>query len=163
MALDRAGITTAFADMLKADTGTLYGVGKLLSIIEDKMVEFSKAKVSNLKPYGLYLWTSSEGTRSVRSQNEDTDYNINMRFEAVATKIETAKDRLDDAYERVKYLTNDQMWTGLNLTQYYTDSNRRIDNIEPIISEMPEPDEIEGQHLIVEIEGAILVTINRWK
>lgn len=163
MALDRDGIAAAFADMLKADTTTLYGASKLVQIIDPNPIRFTKAKINNSKPVGIYLWAEPEDTVDVRSQNTDEQFIINMRFEGINLDPQNAEKQIDDAYEQVKLLTNTQMWNGQMMTAYYTDSNAQIFNIEPITSTLPPPEPVENQRIVIEIEGAVLVEVNRWR
>jgi hypothetical protein len=160
--LDRYGISTAIANMLIADGSILYGSGRLLQIIEPSPIEFSNAKVDNHNQYGLYLWAEPEDTVDVRAHNGDDSYIINMRFEGIELDPYTAVKAIDNAYERVKFLVNSQMWQGQYLTDYYTDSKANVINIEPITSVLPPPIEGETNHVVIEIDGAIRIEINRW-
>jgi len=164
MALDRIGIATSFANMLKADTSTLYGSNKLLQIIDPNPVNFSNAKVNAKRAqYGLYLWVNDETTNVCRSQNTDEIFTINMRFEAIEMDILAAITNIDHAYERVKLLANTQMWNGLILSQYYSDSNAQIINIDVLASGFPPPKKNENSIIVTEIESAIQIEINRWR
>jgi hypothetical protein len=162
MALDKNGISTAIADCLKADTGTLYGTSKLLQIIEGDPRKFDKAKIDNKNRYALYLWCRNQDPLEIRSQNEYTNYFVNVRIEGLETNPQTALQNMDDAWERIAYLINNQMWAGLYMTSYYTDANAQIYNIEPTTAVLPEPEQKES-FLTCECEGAILVQVNRWK
>ncbi len=162
-ALDRNGISTAFANMLKNDTSILYGASNFLQIIEPNPIRFAKAKVNNSDRYGLYLWAEPEDTQDVRSQNEDEQFIINMRFEGINLDPENAEKQIDDAYQRVKVLVNTQMHDGQMMTDWYTDTRAQIFNIEPVTSSLPAPEPEGNQKITIEIEGAILVEVNRWR
>jgi hypothetical protein len=161
-ALDKSGVSIAIADMLKADTTTLYGTGNLLQIIEPNPVKYSKAKIDNTNAYGLYLWAEGDDNLS-RSQNKDQQFIINMRFEGKNLDPNNAVQQIDDAYQQVLSLVDTQMWNGQMMTDYYTDTNAQIFNLEPIASSLPAPEPGDGQTVIIEIEGAILVEVNRWR
>jgi hypothetical protein len=165
MALDRSGVTIAVVDMLKADS-VLYGASGLVQKIESKSVEFSNARADAKRNRTvLYMWSSPEETSDVRMQNSDENYTINMRFETLNIDYEAGVRNIDDAYERVKILTNDQMFNGQMLTAYYTDSTAQIFNIEPTVSSLPEPlvEEDRPGVIVSEVESAIIVQVNRWR
>ncbi len=163
MSLDRYGISTAIANMLKADTTTLYGSGKLLQIIDPNPVSMTKAYVDNTNSAGLYIWAEGNDTLSLtRSQNHDDAYTISMRFEIIGLDIKTCFQQIDDAFEKVKDLVNRQMYTGAMLASYYTDSNAQVINIEPAGGSLPPIEEGLNGTIVVEAENAFLVEINRW-
>ncbi len=163
--LDRTGIAIAFANMLKDDTSILYGASNYLQIIDPNPVNFSKAHVDAKRNHGaLYVWARPEDSNNtVRMQNSDDRYVINMRFEMLNIDIMAGIREIDDAFERVKYLTNDQMWGGLAMSSWFTDSNAKIINIEPITSDLPEPESTENSLIVIEVESGVLVEVNRWK
>lgn len=164
MALDRDGISTAVAYMLKANS-TLYGstTGSLLQIIEGDPKLFSKAKVNaKRQPYGLYLWAESSDSIEVRAQNKDVIYGINMRFEGLGLDITSVYKVIEDAYNLSMRLIDKQMWDGQYLTAYYSDSTATVINMESVGSSLPPPEEKERGFFASEIEGAATVEINRW-
>jgi len=163
MSLDRYGISYAIAEMLKTDNSVLYGSGLLLQLIDPNPVNLSKARVDNTNLAALYLWAeSNDNTGLVRSQNSDDSYTINMRFEIIGLDILTCYQQIDNAYERVKKLINQQMYTGTMLTSYYTDTNAQVINIEMTSSSLPPPADDTAGTIVVEVEGAATIEINRW-
>lgn len=162
VALDRYGIASVVAEMLRADTTTLYGESKLVQTIETDPTKFEAARVDNRKPFKMYLWTSSESTPSVRARNTDDEYSIGIRIEGYLSNVETIATRIDDIWEQVKHLVNQQMWQGNMLVGYYTASSAQVINIEPLNSELPPPEQSDNGTLVVECEGGILVQVNRW-
>jgi len=162
MALDRAGIADAFANLLKADTGTLYGTGKMLQKISSSPKEFETAKVSSRLETGLYMWISDGDTVDDRIQNTDDLYTLDMRFVGNKADPDTAIDNIDDAFERCKVLIRNQMYEGQYMTSYYTDSNAQFVNIDVISSVLPAPDSDEETTLVFVLKGAVNALINRW-
>lgn len=161
--LDRLGVSQAVAEMLQADTTVLYGSGKLLQVIDYGIENFEKTKVNTQRPFGMYLAAEIEDSQEIRSQNEYINYLINIRFAAHQRSLQNAYSAIDNAYERVKYLVNDQMWTGQMMSLYNNDTNAQIFNIEPTGSDLDTPEETEGNLLRVNIDGAILVEVAKWK
>lgn len=162
MALDKRGITKAVRDLFRNDTDTLYGSGKLLQLIEDKAALFSKAKVSNNNPNALYLWVDLSDTTEERMQNADTSHLCNFRFESIQVNPENASNTLDDSLERIKYLINKEMYDGQVLSEYYTDTNAQVINMVLLTSTFEPPESTDGKKMIIEIEGAIEIEVNRW-
>jgi hypothetical protein len=163
-ALDRVGISIAVANLLKDDTSVLYGASNLLQVIEGDPKKFNKAKVdAKRNRHGLYLWASAEGEPNIRSQNADFTYSIGARFEGLDVDTTKLYGHLDDAYERCKDLINDEMYSGGYLTNYYTDTNSTVIDIRTTESDLPEPTEAERQRIVVEIESAFIIEINRIK
>ena len=163
--LNRHGICIAIANYLKSDTSILYGSGKLLQIIDPNPVEYTNAFTDAKNNYAaLYLWATPEDSINlIRSQNHDDTYTVNMRFEVIGLDIYICYQSIDDAFERMKKLINTQMYNGGLLSGYYTDGNAQIINIETMSSSLPEPQSTDKGHIVVEIEGAIQVQINRWE
>jgi len=162
MALDRKGICTAFADMLKADTTTLFGTNKLLQTIESTGTKFDKAKVNIKSPFGLYIWCEDKIPIDERMQNSDDLYILNFRYEGRASVRETAIENIDDADEQVTKLARAQMFEGQQLTGYYTDSNAQVIDVAPSTSSLPAPEEREDNMVIIENEAALEIQVNRW-
>ena len=163
--LDRHGISLAFSNFLKADTSVLYGSGRMVQIIDPNPVEFSTAFTDAKNNYAaLYVWATSEDSfNQIRSQNHDDTYTINMRFDIIGLDLYTCYQNIDNAFERIKKLVNSEMYAGGLLSGYYTDGKAQIINIETTASTLPEPQEIESGHIVVEIESAVVVEINRWE
>ena len=162
MALDRRGIARALRDLFRNDTGTLYGSGNLLQLIEDKAALYSKAKVNNNNPNALYLWVDLSDTTEERMQNADTSYLCNFRFESIQVNPENAANTIDDSLERINVIINEEMYGGQVLSSYYTDTNAQIINIVSISSTFEPPESRDGKPMVVEIEGAVEIEINRW-
>ena len=165
MALDRDGISTAIANMLKADSA-LYGTttASLLQIIEGDPKKFNKAKVNaKRQPYGMYLWAEASDSISIRSQNKDVLYGIGVRFEGLNIDTTAGMRVVEDAYNRAMLLIDKQMWDGQYLTAYYTDTTATVINMESVGSTFPAPDEGERGFFTIEIEGAATVEINRFQ
>jgi hypothetical protein len=162
MSLDRKGITTALANFFKADTTTLYGRGKLIQLIENKTALFSKAKVNNNNPNGIYLHCPGKIKTQFRLQNADYDYTINLRFESIQTNPEKAANTLDDALEQIDELINNEGYSSGDLfSSYYTDANAKIISVDLVESVFEPPELNENKRYVTEIEGAIIVTINK--
>jgi len=162
--LDRDGISIAIANMLKADSN-LYGAttASLLQIIEGDPKKFDKAKVdAKRNRYGLYLWAEASDSVSVRSQNKDIMYTINMRFEGANQNVTAGLEVIEDAYNMVMDLIDAQMWDGQYLTAYYTDSTASVINMESVSSSLPAP-EVSDSFFTLEVEGVATVEINRWQ
>lgn len=162
MALDRRGIARALRDLFRADTTTLYGSTKLLQIVEDKAALFAKAKVNNNNPNALFLWVDLVDSTEERMQNSDYAYICNFRFESIQINPENAANTIDDALEQINYLINQEMYTGTVLSGYYTDTNAIVINMSPSSSTFEFPESLEGKKMIVEIEGALEIEINKW-
>ena len=162
MSLDRRGIARALRDLFRSDTTVLYGDGKLLQLIEDKAALFSKAKVNYNNPNALYLWVDLSDTTEERMQNTDSSYLCNFRFESIQVNPENAANTIDDSLERINYLINEEMYTGQVLSSYYTDSSAQIINMVPLSSTFEYPESTDGKRMIIEIEGAIEIEVNRW-
>lgn len=164
MALDRDGISTAVANMLRADS-TLYGTttASLLQIIEGDPKKFAKAKVNAKRQrYGLYLWAEDSASVSIRPQNKDVMFSINMRFEGANLDITAGMTVVEDAYNRAMLLIDKQMWDGQYLTGYYTDSTATVINMESVGSTLPPPEDGQPTGFFrIEVEGAATVEINR--
>jgi len=163
--LDRSGVSIAFANMLKADTSVLYGASNLVQIIDPNPVRYSNAKIdAKTNNTALYVWAEPDDTTEVRMRNSDKIYNINMRFETMNINYNAGVKEIDDAYEQVHLLTNEQMYQGQMMTDYYTDGNAQIIDIEPVFGSLPPPEQSESRRnvLTTEIEGVIKVAINRW-
>ena len=163
MPLDRDGISTAIAEMLRADS-TLYGptTASLLQIIEGDPKKFNKAKVNAKRQrYAMYLWAEASDTVVVRPQNKDVLFSINTRFEGLNADITAGMRVVEDAYNRAMLLIDSQMWDGQYLTQYYTDTTATVINMESVGSTFPPPEEGERGFFSIEIEGAATVEINR--
>jgi len=162
MALDRRGIATMAKDFLKADTSILYGDDKLIQLIENKTALFSKAKVSNTYPNAIYIWVDESGATDERMQNTDYDYILNFRFESLHVNPETSSNTVDDALERINKIFLDEMYNGTNLSSYYTDSNGQIINISVGTSTFSYPETGRDNVFTIEIESAIIITVNKW-
>lgn len=162
MALDRRGIARALRDLFRADTSILYGSSGLLQIIEDKAALFSKARVSNNFPNALFLWVDLSDTTEERMQNIDYLYICNFRFESVRIDPESAANIVDDALERINYLLNEEMYTGTVLSGYYSDTSAQIINMAPVSSTFEYPEMTDGRRMIIEIEGAVEIEVNKW-
>lgn len=162
MALDRKGITTTLQNFFKADTDVLYGETKLIQLIKGKTALFSRAKVNNNKPNAIYLHCSGKVKTQARLQNADYDYFIDIRFESIQTDPEKASSTLDDALEQIDKLINEDGWSnGELLSSYYTDASAKIRSIDLVESTFPPPTHGENKRMVIEIEGAIVVNINR--
>ena len=159
--LNRKGIATMIADMLKADTSVLYGTSKLVQKIESNPTLFRKASVDIEKPYGIFIWCPENPTEQIRSQNSDETFLINFRVEGLASDTETAVINLDLIDQRIKVLINNQMHEGLNFSSFYSDSKAQVVDVErtEAIAEVI----FENERLISECSGAIKVLVNRWK
>ena len=161
MALNRSGISDAIANLLKADTTTLYGTTKLIQRIESDPSLYGQSLTNKTNKCALYIWTESVSSDLIRSQNIDKNYSVNLRLEVNLMDIESAYDKLDGAIEQIEWLVNQQMWNGLMLTQYYSDSNAQVYNLEPDLSELPEP-RLENDTFVFELSGAINVYVNKY-
>lgn len=162
MALDRKGIARAIRDLLRSDTDVLYGKKKLIQYIEDSSVFFAKSRVNNIRPNALFIWVSDSSPSEERMQNTDYLYTVDLRFESIKVNPEDASNTIDDALERINYLINEEMYTGTVLSDYYTDTSAQVINISPASSIFDYPESTDGKRMIVEIEGAINIEINKW-
>jgi hypothetical protein len=161
--LNRQGIADTLRDMLKNDTTTLYGDGKLLEIIESDPSKFNAAKTEVSRPYGLFIWPADSDNSDTRMQNEDDTYSYDLVFQAINTGSKNAVDQIDRAWERVKVLVRDDMQNGRFLTDYYTDSNAQVINIDVAGSSLPAPTESTDERTMTFVcESAITVQINRF-
>ncbi len=163
MALNKQGIATALKDLFEADTDTLYGSGKLLQYISADPKLYRKAKCDRLRPCRLYISVTPCNTIDVRSQNTDESYEIDLRFIASQSNYTTAINKLDEAYERIKYLINNEMWSGTMLTAYYTDTNAKVINMEPVSGELPPPEDDDTNDITIDADCSATVIVNRWK
>ena len=163
MALDRDGISTAIAELLRDDS-ILFGPSGFLQIIEGDPKKFSNAKVdAKRNRFALYIWAEGQDSISIRSQNKDVLFSLSMRFEGLDINITAGIRNVEDAYERSMLLIDKQMWDGQYLTQYYTDETASVINMESGGSTLPPPEELDGNLFITEVEGAATVEINRWQ
>lgn len=162
MSLDRNGIATAIRDFLVTDTTVLYGSARYLQMIIPKAIEFTKARVNNNNPNALYIWVESLDPVEERIQNSDFMYTVDLRFESLFSNPETGSNNIDNSIERVNYLINTEIRNGNDLSSYYSDSNAQIIDMAPMSSTFPSPVESNGR-VIVEIEGAISILVNRWQ
>ena len=161
--LNRFGTTKAVADMLRTDTGTLYGNRKLINNISSSPTEYTNERVSIVKPYNLFCWIEEGTPVEVRASNSYIDYLVSLRFRAKQKNFDKAYESFDKAYERIEVLVNYQMSEGLMMTNFYSDPNAQIYNIEMTGSNLSSPED-NGEGLVVlEATGAILVQINRYE
>lgn len=161
--IDRVGILNTLSDFFKADTGTLYGTSKHLQLIEYDPVKFENSKADNSKPFGLYMWISNESTVGFMARNSDELYEVSLRFVGIKSDFSGVFTQIDNAYERIKYLVNEQMYLGTMLTGYYSVSSAsaQIINIEATNSQLT-PAVIETENRITfDANAAIAVTVNR--
>ena len=152
--------------MLEADTGTLYGTGKLLSAgeIVATEVDFETARIeagaqATTNPYRMFLRCERGDSIDVRAQNEDCTYRVELRVEGYDMNFETVKAHVDDIIERVRYLVNAQMWSGDNLSSYYSDASAKVLDMVSLIGDSV----VEDEGGMYRVHGAmeITVTVNR--
>lgn len=163
MSLNRASICQAFIDMLKADTTTLYGPNKLLTYITDDPISYDQTRVNNRNPSKLFVWCEDTNTVDVRASNEDIEYILGLKYHAKKAKMINAMNTMDSAYERIRHLTNLQMYAGGGMmSSYYSDANSQIYLIEPVDSSLPAPIKNDNREVVTVMESAISVLVNYW-
>lgn len=160
--LNQFGITQALADLLTTDTGVLYGNDKLIKQISADPVKYEKEKVDNVRNYRIYMWCADGEPIEERASNAYDDYRVDFKFAAKASKLIDAFNIFAQAWERVKYLVRQEMNTGQQLSQYYTDSTGQVYSLMPEVHSMPAPIPKDDGVLVSTLEGAILVQVNRW-
>jgi len=162
-AIDCKTIRDAVKDCLQADTTILYGSGKLIPAgdIISKEVEFEKAKVDVNSPYKIFLKCDTIEQGEQRAKNKDYSIACQYRVEGLAKDPQTAKDKCDDINERIDFLFSDQMWNGLQMTGFITNSESCVIDIDVsnIVGEAVGQDGAWRVHG----EGELLFTINRVK
>jgi len=159
--LNKVGISEVIRDCLKNDRSVLYGRGKLLNYITIDPTEFAKAKVAVNKPYAMYIWTDPGETTEERASNQFDSYAVGVRVRGKMTKIFTAIKQMDLIWERVKVLLRENMTSGNYLSDYHNDSNAQIYSFKPVSSELPTPEDQDGE-FISECNGAIEIHLNRY-
>ena len=158
-ALNRNDIVAAIDALFKADTAILYGSGKLLEHISVRYLEFEKAKLTVGQGYKMYLKGNLREKVAARMQCSDYIVTVESRIEGITVDPETAQQHIDDIDERIDYLIDNQMWTGVNLTPYFSNSESTVINLEWISSSC-EPELINDQWR-VHSEGIMTVEVNR--
>jgi hypothetical protein len=159
--LDRTDICNAIESLFESD-GTLYGSSALINYITDDIVKFQKATVAVDKPYKMYLHAPRREKVDVRMGN-NSDYNIfvEYRIEGLRSNPQTAIENIDDIEDRMQHLCDNEMWTGGNLSQHFTNTESSVINIEWESSSADVRHDEGG--IKVESEGTIRVEINRIK
>lgn len=162
--LDRKNIVDAVQDLFEADTGTLYGETKLINTISVQQTEFDKAKVSSKTPYKMFLACPDREKVETRAQNADYAFTVRYRVEGYEVDPDVAWQKLDDIDERIDYLCDNQMWSGSNLTSYYTNTVSTILDMEfesSTCDVVREQGAGEGTVWRVHLEGTVRVVVNR--
>jgi hypothetical protein len=159
--LNKVGISEVIRDCLMADRDILYGNGKLLNYITVDPTEFSTATVSVTKPYAMYIWTDPGETEEERASNQFDGYIIGVRIRGKQAKHFTAIKQMDLIWERVKVLLRENMTSGNYLTDYHDDPNAQIFSFNPVSSDLPAPDNVDGEY-VSECNGAIELHLNRY-
>jgi len=160
MAFNRDTVGTMLVNMLKADTGTLYGSGKLVQIITDDWSLFENSKTDINNPYKMYIKIGQKGKiSSGRFQNTDESYTAEYRVEGTNTKPDTIAGTIAQIDERVSKLIDLQFFNGDMFTDYYSDANVTVYNAEYDSSNLTV--ETKNNKVIAECEGAITIFINR--
>lgn len=159
--LDRTDVCNAIETLFESDS-TLYGTSALINYITDSIVEFENAKVSIDKPYKMYLKAPRREKVDVRMGN-NVDYNIYVeyRIEGLRSNPQTAIENIDDIEDRMQHLCDNEMWSGNNLSAYFTNTESTIINVEWENGTADIRKEEGG--IKVEAEGTIRVEINRIK
>jgi hypothetical protein len=160
-ALDRNGVCDMLRDCLQADTTTLYGTSKLVQTISSSWTDYDSAGADTIKPFRLFLYCPLKSPSEVRAQNSDDEYVVNMRIEGYKIDPETAVATIDDIDAQVELLINNQMYGGQMFTAYFTDSNAQVLDAEYQTGELTA--EKQGDKIVVECAGTIIVKINRWR
>lgn len=159
-ALTDGAVSNMVVAMLKADTGTLYGRGKYISldnIINDE-VYYDDGKVDISNPYRLFLAVESNSPGEVRMHNRDYTVTIKYRIEGLSGKLSEATERLDNIDTRLSYLVNNQMWSGNYFTGYFTNTECTI--IDAVIGETSSGITNENNQWRAHSEGSIAITVN---
>jgi hypothetical protein len=160
-ALDRIEVIDIIKSLLIGDTTILYGQDKLIKFISSNPIDYEASKVDVNTPYKMYLYAPSREPVEVRAQNEDYAIIVNYNIEGVTRNPDTAYARLDDIDKRINYLCNNQMWTGDNLSTFFTNANCTIIDIEV---QTGETNIVSDQgYLQCEAKGSIRVVINYQK
>jgi len=160
MAFNRDTVGTMLVNMLKADTGTLYGSGKLVQIITDDWSLFENSKTDINNPYKMYIKVGQKSKiESGRFQNTDESYTAEYRVEGTHTKPDTIAGTIAQIDERVSKLIDLQFFNGDMLTDYYSDANVTVYDAEYDSSNLTV--ETKNNKVIAECEGAITIFINR--
>jgi len=161
--LDRQGVCDAIAQLLKGDTSTLYGTGKLVSIIDSDPTKYYQARVDRSRPFAIYLWAEQNDTGEGRMQNVDDAYSVDLRYVGSGMQVNNIMAQLDNAHETVKNIVRSEMWDGNYLSGYHTDSDATVLDIVVSSSTLSAPEETETGELIFNVEGAITILVNKLK
>ena len=159
--LDRTSVLNAVEHLFESDS-TLYGSSAFINYISDNIVDFENAKVGIDKPYKMYLKAPRRVKVDVRMSN-NVDYNIfvEYRIEGLKSNPQTAIEKIDDIEDRIQHLCDNEMWTGGNLSNHFTNTESSVKNIE---WESGNADtRIDEGGIKVEAQGTIRVEINRIK
>lgn len=159
--LDRSGLSEMVRDILRADTTTLYGTTKYLQLISSEPEEFAAASVNVTIPYGLFIDCEADESPIIGSRYSYEDYLIRMRFECNVENHHDAYDRLSLSWERIKYLVNYQMYSGLQCTSYYTNATSRVVVIEPRVGSLPKPEDRADSLYVIALDSAIYIQVMR--
>lgn len=159
--MNSTGLCQIIADILKADTGTLYGASRYLQAIEHDQAKFPEAAINLKIPYGLFISCSGDAPLEIMARIEYEQNNFDLRFEAISLDVASIYVNFSNAWKRIKLLINNQMWSGLQCTQYYTDSLNRIYDIEPSSGNLPAPVKSDNGNYIIEFQGAITMKLTR--
>ena len=159
--LDRKGICNMVRDCLRADTATLYGSGKLVQVISSDWTDFNNASADTVKAYKLFLSCPPKTTAEVRSQNADSEFEVQMRIEGYKIDPDTAASNIDDIDAQVALLINQQMYNGQMFTEYFTDTSAQVIDAEYISGDLT----IDGDadRAVVECAALIIIRVNRWR
>jgi len=160
MAFNRDTIGTMLVNMLKADTGTLYGSTKLVQVVTDNWAVFEKAKTDINNPYKMFFKVGGKSkVSSGRFQNTDEAYIADYRIEGVHTKPDTIANNIAEIDERVSKLIDLQFFNGTMFTDYYSDDKVTVYDVTYDNSDLTV--EAKNNKVIAECEGAITILLNR--
>ena len=160
MAFTRDTASNMLVNMLKADTDTLYGTGRLVQVITNDWSLFEKAKIDVNNSYKIFIKMSSKSKlESGRFQCTDEAYVADYRVEGLHTKPDTIAGKLADIDERISKLIDLQFFNGDMFTDYYTDSKVTVYDV--VFDNSGLGVENRNNKVIAECEGAITILINR--
>lgn len=160
--ITRNKIATAYVNMLKSYDTVFYGRNKLVQSIVCDPLQFTKSRADNRNQLCVYFSIDETLPDVIASQNHYETYlmdcTINVKYSNRINSIDLA----DNVYEYIKKYTLDKEYSGLSLSEYYTDTNSSVISMTPIESSLPPPDEENDTEINIFLDSAIEFYMNIW-